>query len=116
MRYFLNRGSIQIHFFSLALIFSFSGFAQNSTFQETIGGTRLDFPYSISTNSDSGYLICGTADAFISGYTKNVMLIRLDQNGDTIWEKVYGGAGDDVAFRGFQTLNGGFAAVGYTMS
>lgn len=53
---------------------------------ETFGGTADDFGNALALNNDGGFIIAGTST--ISGATC-VYLIRLNQDGDTVWTRTY---------------------------
>lgn len=98
--------------FLLLFVFPLVGSAQNG-FQETIGSTKIDVPFSIGATRDSGYIITGHTQYFTSfAWAKDLLMIRLDQNGDTLWERNFGGANDEYGVTGFQSFDGGFAFAG----
>ena len=43
-------------------------------------------------------------------------LVRVDQAGNELWNKTYGGTGDDIFWKLVQTSDGGYAMAGYTDS
>jgi Secretion system C-terminal sorting domain len=52
-----------------------------------------------------------------SGSTKfDLLLVKLTENGDTLWTKTYGGIEDDVANTVCQTPDSGFVLMGFTKS
>lgn len=107
------------HFYRLScfllLLFPFTGNSQTNTFQETIGSTKIDVPYSISATRDSGYIITGNTQ-YPPYWSKDLLAIRLDKNGDTLWEKNFGGGNDEYGVSCFQTLDGGYAFAGCDLS
>ena len=42
--------------------------------------------------------------------------LKLDQNGDILWKKIYGGSGDDHGHSVIQTEDEGYILAGYTSS
>lgn len=58
-----------------------------------------------------GYLICGRTSAFGQG-AQDVMLIRTDVNGDTLWTRAYGNFANDYAFFIMATGDGGYLMCG----
>jgi hypothetical protein len=62
---------------------------------------------------DGGFAVVGYADAGHATGT-DVLLIRLDTNGDTLWTRTYGGDGEDWGWDVVETPDGGFYIVGYT--
>jgi uncharacterized repeat protein (TIGR01451 family) len=88
--------------------------------QKCIGGSGNDTAYSIITASD-GYYVAGTTTSGNGQVTGNAgnadaWLIKLDPDGNLVWQKTFGGTNNDV-FRKLQlTADGGLIAVGYTWS
>jgi len=77
-------------------------------------GVKDDKSYSICQTADSGYVALGVLSAFqVNG---DIVLIKMNSLGDTLWTKSYGGPGQDYAFCIQQTYNHGFAIAGYTQS
>ncbi len=81
----------------------------------TCGGKQGEVAYSVKQTRDGGYIVAGYTSSYGAG--KNDMrIIKLDAEGNTEWEKTYGGAEDDVAYSVCQTRDGGYMVVGYTES
>jgi hypothetical protein len=81
-----------------------------------MGGKYTDIALS-AKETDGGYIICGEINMMSNTDLKsNAILIKLDKDGTTVWEKEYGGEAND----GFQailvTKDKGFIAAGYTNS
>jgi len=105
-------------------LFSFliSGCTKQSTtpstqavWQKTFGGIADDEAMSIQQTTDGGYIVAGYTFSFGAGGS-DVYVIKLDENGNKVWEKTYGGSGDDYAFSIQQTTDGGYIVAGYTSS
>lgn len=65
--------------------------------EKTYGGSDWDKAYGIAqVNQDSGFVIVGETFSFGNG-NRDIYIVRVDQNGDTIWTKTYGGLEDDWA-------------------
>lgn len=61
--------------------------------------TGLDDFYSVKVCLDGGYIVAGavgTTDGIVSK-EKDICIVRYSDNGDVLWEKVFGGSGDDCA-------------------
>jgi len=93
----------------------------------TPGGlSNIDNGFCIQQTSDGGYIAIGTTNstdgnAVGGGYhgilpTKDVWVLRLDSLGNIIWQKCYGGTGDDDGRFIIQTKDGGFIFVATTNS
>jgi hypothetical protein len=76
---------------------------------ETIGGQA------IVQNADGGYTFVGRTPSFGAGGT-DVWLIRTDSGGNALWNKTYGGTGNDAGNCIVQTNDGGYALFGPTSS
>lgn len=60
--------------------------------EKTFGGSGFDEGYCVQEASDGGYVIAGYTDYYgAGGY--DVYLIRTDSDGNTLWEKTFGGTG-----------------------
>ncbi len=59
------------------------------------GGNLQDVGYALCPAHGGGFMVVGYRDG-PSGWVKgNFWLLKIDTNGDTLWTKVYGGAGED---------------------
>ncbi|TAI47458.1 hypothetical protein [Flagellimonas allohymeniacidonis] len=89
---------------------------------KTYGGSGDDTAQSVTSTSDGGYAILGysnSADGDLIGKTTTVndyWLLKLDTDGNLQWSKTYGGSKDDRGQSVIQTIDGGYAIVGYAMS
>ncbi|MBW8051179.1 MAG: T9SS type B sorting domain-containing protein [Cytophagales bacterium] len=84
-------------------------------FQKTYGGISEDTSYSIYQTADGGYIFTGTTNSFGAG-GNDVLLIKTDSLGDTLWTKAYGGTGNDHGRSVMQTTDLGYIITGYTNS
>ncbi|MEK6152754.1 hypothetical protein WIW50_05820 [Flavobacteriaceae bacterium 3-367] len=86
------------------------------------GGSNSETAQSVVATSDGGYAILGytnSQDGDITDKTLDVndyWLLKLDADGSLQWNKTYGGSKDDRGQSVIQTLDGGYAIVGYAMS
>lgn len=87
----------------------------NILWTKSIGGIGNDNAYSITQTIDSGYVAVGITTSAGAG-DKDVLSVKLDKNGNTIWTKTYGGTGDDRANSIQETIDGGFIISGVTNS
>jgi hypothetical protein len=90
-------------------------FAQPDTiWTKTYGGTADDFGFSVVQTADGGYIVSGSTLSFGTG--GDVFLVRTSTNGDPVWTLNYGGSSYDEGLSVIQTVDGGFATVGFTYS
>jgi len=75
------------------------------------GGTEDDFAESMTISSDGNYVLCGSTHSYGAG-SYDMYLIKIDDNGDTIWTGVYGGNLADLGYSVIQTTEGGYALAG----
>ncbi|MGC8931577.1 MAG: hypothetical protein ACP5K6_08610, partial [Dictyoglomus sp.] len=74
-----------------------------------------DEAYSIQQTTDGGYIVAGYTESFGAG-NGDFYIIKLDSNGDKVWEKTYGGSSYDRAYSIQQTTDGGYIVAGGTSS
>jgi hypothetical protein len=81
---------------------------------KTFGGSDIDVAYAaIDVGGD--FLIAGVTYSFGSG-NSDFWLIRVDNNGNHIWNHTYGGTGYERPYALVECQDGGFAVLGYTDS
>jgi uncharacterized repeat protein (TIGR02543 family) len=83
--------------------------------QKTYGGSGNDYGYSVIQSSDGGYTMAGFTNTFGAGGL-DVYLVKTDSNGLQLWQKTYGGSGNDYGNYLIQSSDGGYAIAGYTGS
>ncbi|UOY08725.1 hypothetical protein L0P88_09270 [Muricauda sp. SCSIO 64092] len=96
---------------------------KNGTFvwESSFGGTGIDQAQDIVATTDGGYVITGNTFSEDTQVTKNngqsdVWLIKIDDNGQLLWEKSFGGAGFDAAHSVRLTMDEGFLVCGNSKS
>ena len=77
---------------------------------KTFGGTQWDYAQYIQQTLDGGYILAGYTLSF--GADSDVWVVKLDSSGNVLWEKRYGGTGQDEAHYIQQTLDGGYIVRG----
>ena len=82
---------------------------------QTYGGANDDIGYSVVQTSDGGYTVTGTTLSYGAGGI-DVWLVKTDGSGTPQWNQTYGGTSVDQGFSVIQTIDGGYAIVGYTES
>jgi hypothetical protein len=79
------------------------------------GGLNVDQAYSIQNTADGGFVIAGLTRPMGSDFD-DFYVVKINSEGDTLWTRTYGGAGDDQAYSIQQTPDGGFMIAGVTNS
>lgn len=99
--------------------------AGNISWQKTLGGSEDEWARSVDQTTDGGYIIAGftasndgdvTGLHGVPGNNADCWVVKLDQNGNLIWQKVFGGSSWDEAKSIQQTFYGGYVVAGYTNS
>lgn len=85
----------------------------NLIWQKTYGGFAYDMGYSIAA-TDDGYIVIGDTLSYGHG-SYDVYLLKIDKNGNLIWEKTFGGAGDDKG-SSVVAMSDGYVITGETSS
>lgn len=65
---------------------------------------------SVQATDDGGYIIAGTTKTEEDG--SDLWLLKVDRDGEQVWERTYGGTGDDEGFCARETADGGYVLVG----
>lgn len=95
----------------------------NILWQKSIGGAGYDAVYSI-TKTTGGFLLFGSSDSDISTHKtetsrggSDYWFIKIDSNGNRIWDKTVGSSSAESLFKNPISMdtNGDFVAVGRTM-
>lgn len=83
----------------------------DTLFTKTYGGADWDFGYSIEPTSDGGYVIAGETYNNSRGYN-DFYILKIDADGNQLWEKNYGSDTVDVAYNAVEAYNGDILVVG----
>jgi|GEM_PF-2004183 len=87
----------------------------NKVWDKTYGGSGDDAANSLIQTADGGYVVAGRTESKGAGGT-DFWVIKLDDQGNQIWDKTYGGSGDDAANSLIQTADGGYVVAGSSYS
>jgi len=87
----------------------------NLLWDRTYGGSSNDSVLSIIQTVDGGYAVAGGTSSKGAG-AEDFWVIKLDKQGNKIWDRTYGGSKEDWAFSLIQTTDGGYAVAGWTDS
>ena len=89
---------------------------------KVFGGMHDDYAYSVIQTRDGNITVFGYTNSIDGDVTDKTLqendywLMKLTTEGEIIWSKTYGGSGDDKGREVIETVDGGFAIVGYSMS
>jgi hypothetical protein len=89
--------------------------------QKTFGGSAYDGAYSVAATKDGGFVIAGytySNDGDITTHHGNsdAWILRLDKNGNKLWQSTAGGSASDIASSLVETSDGGYIMAGQTAS
>ncbi|WP_297796781.1 hypothetical protein [uncultured Eudoraea sp.] len=89
--------------------------------ERSFGGSGIEIAYDISKTDDGGYVVTGNTfstdkDVSMNHGESDVWLIKIDDDGNLLWEKTYGGERFDAAQGVSTTYNGGFIITGNSKS
>jgi len=87
----------------------------NMIWDNNINIGAYDYTFSVRPTTDNGYIICGFTGT-VSNAVRDLLIIKTDANGDTLWTRVYGGNDWEYGFCIRQISDGDYVAVGYTES
>ncbi len=95
----------------------------NIIWDNTIGGGNLDIVSSAVKVSSGGYLISGLSFSGISGDktdanfgAQDYWIVKLNDEGEIVWQKTFGGSLNDVPYRIIETNDSGFLVGGISNS
>lgn len=85
---------------------------------KTFGGSDDENASRISKTNDGGYLLSGyttSNDGDVSGNEgfQDYWIVKVDASGNKLWDKNFGFAGSDQAYKAFQTSDGGYFITGF---
>jgi len=82
---------------------------------KTFGGSENDEARSIIQTDDGGYAVAGFTVLEDTG-DRDVWVIKLDKDGNKVWDKTLGGTSEDWANSIIQDKNGNYIVAGWTKS
>ncbi len=91
------------------------------TWQKSFGGSGVDAVHCVKQTTDGGYIVCGRSNSTDGDVTGNhgdddFWVLRLSSTGGLIWQKCYGGTGDDDGGVVMELPDGSFVLGGASAS
>ncbi|REK50528.1 MAG: PKD domain-containing protein [Bacteroidetes bacterium] len=110
----INRGSIDIWLVKQDTL-------GKIVWERSYGGSNMDIGTAFSQLPDGGFILSGYTASNNGNFSGNkgnfdAFLIRTDNHGNILWQKLYGGSQVDLIYSMFQSQDGGFILVGGTYS
>jgi hypothetical protein len=87
--------------------------APDTVWTRHFGGGGFDEGNSVVETPDGGYLVVGMTDSLGVNW-RDIYLIKLNDTGDTLWTRTYGGNGGDIANSITTVTEGGYVIAGCT--
>ena len=86
-----------------------------SSWQIAFGGTGKDIAYGVAAAENGSVIVAGQCRSYGKG-RDDVLAMKVDANGKTLWKKTFGRKRKDLAYDIVQTSDGNFVAVGESRS
>jgi len=87
----------------------------NTMWCNSYGSIYEDRGYGVTQTADSGFAIAGQTNGLGAGL-QDVYVLKVDQNGQLVWTRTYGGSGFDGGYGIQSTADSGLVVCGYTRS
>lgn len=92
----------------------------NLLWEKTIGSSGFDAARSIKLTADSGFLVSGSSrnsdNSFVNKGQNDALLIKVDENGEILWQKTIGGSKIELLYDAIQIKENEYVAVGESNS
>ncbi len=95
----------------------------NKLWDKTLGGIGSESPRSAISTADGGYLLGGPSNSSASGDKSedskgetDYWIVKIDANGNKLWDKTIGGDGGDDLQSAIPAADGGYLLAGYSES
>ena len=93
----------------------------DTLWQKKLGGSGDDIANAVTATPAGSYVMAGStisSDGDVGGHNggDDVWIVKLNENGNIIWQKTYGGAQVESANAIVSTSDGGFIVAGHTTS
>lgn len=89
--------------------------------QKSYGGSAYDLCYGICNGVNGGFILVGQTNSIDGDVTENkglydYWIIKIDDNGEIVWQKTFGGTSSENARSIIPTNDGNYLIAGYTSS
>jgi hypothetical protein len=104
------------------LLFTVDGLGQKTWVKTFVGGSLEHYGNSIIPTKDGGYILTGEtsfSDGNLIDIEKglsDILVMKLDSNGDIIWKNIFGGSDYDCGNSLINTIDSGYILTGWTKS
>jgi hypothetical protein len=93
----------------------------NKVWFKNYGGSSDDYFWSVTETTDGGFVAVGSSQSSNGDLPGNkggmdAIIAKFDAEGNNLWFKNYGGSKDDCFDSVTETTDGGYVAVGYSLS
>ena len=86
----------------------------------SIGDKNYQFAGGVVESADGGYVVGGTtyssSNCLLGDNSSNIILVKLSSKGEWLWEKEYGGSGNEFLSELDLSADGGFLLTGHSTS
>jgi hypothetical protein len=87
----------------------------NQSWESALGGSHSEYAFDVRQTTDGGYIVVGSTDSYGTG-DYDVYLIKTNPLGNLVWQRTFGGTGEDDGYSVRQTIDGGYIIAGRTES
>lgn len=95
----------------------------NKLWDRSYGGSGYEVMFSMCLSNDGGFLLAGHSSSGADGDKtqpsqggSDYWVVRLDANGNKLWDRRYGGSGSEILMDARPCADGGFILTGYSRS
>jgi hypothetical protein len=103
------------YLYIILILSSINSVFSNELWQETYGGSSVEYATCITNTFDGGFAVTGYTYSY--GYGNyDICLLKLHHNGSLQWVKTIGGVNEDISYCLIQSSDSGYVLVGSTKS
>ncbi|MGI8892918.1 MAG: T9SS type A sorting domain-containing protein [Bacteroidia bacterium] len=86
----------------------------NIMWEKTMGGMGADAAFSAMETNDGGFMITGYSNSNDINNPIDLVVFKVNDLGDSLWSRYYGGSGIDIGYHIIPCIGGGFLVAGTT--